>query len=337
MDILLPISNVEINVFFILLLGFFVGILSGMIGIGGGIILNPVLIKLGIPSVIVVGTSVSQMIGASLSGFLSYLKSGTVDLKMGKYIVGFSFIGGFLGVLLINILKSSGDVKSFILMVYVVYLILVGSFIFYESIKNIKEDRCCKFYDKLKNLPFQTDFQIGKVSIIIPAFIGFISGFLASIMGIGGGNLVVPALMYLAGYNIVSAVSISVFQMVFITSFLAFLHSYVNHGVDIVLGLLLLIGSSFGAVFGSLIGQKIDRFYIKILLSFLMIFVALFSLYQLLTNKEKEDFIIESNNFLSTLILQNTLLYSTLVVVLSLFFGYIMSMIALKLKRFLTK
>lgn len=337
MDILLPISNVEVNVFFILLLGFLVGILSGMIGIGGGIILNPVLIKLGIPSIIVVGTSISQMIGASLSGFLSYLKSNTVDLKMGKYILWFSFIGGFIGVLLINILKSTGDVKSFILMIYVVYLILVGSFIFYESIKNRKDDQCCRFYHKLKNLPFQRDFKVGKVSIIIPASIGFVSGFLASIMGIGGGNLVVPALMYLAGYDIISAVSISVFQMVFVTSFLAFLHSYINHGVDIILGLLLLIGSSFGAVFGSLIGQKIDKFFLKILLSFLMLIVTLFTLYQLLTNKEKEIFIIKPANFLSTLILQNTLLYSVLVVVLSLVFGYIISIITLKLRRFLTK
>ncbi len=337
MDILLPIANIEVNVLFILVLGFFVGVLSGMIGIGGGIILNPVLIKLGIPSIIVVGTSISQMIGASLSGFLSYLRSGTVDLKMGKYILWFSFIGGFLGVLLINVLKSTGDVKSFILMVYVIYLILVGSFIFYESFQNKKDDKCCRFYDKFKHLPFQTDFQVGKVSIIIPASIGFISGFLASIMGIGGGNLVVPALMYLAGYNIVSAVSISVFQMVFVTSFLTFLHSYINHGVDIVLGLLLLIGSSFGAVFGSLIGQRIDKFYLKMLLSFLMILVAIFSLYQLLTNKEKEVFIIKPTNFLSTLILQNTFLYSVLVVVLSLLLGYIISMVALRLRRLFTK
>jgi uncharacterized membrane protein YfcA len=270
MEILLPIAHTEINVIEVLILGIVVGVLSGMLGIGGGIILNPILIKMGIPSVVVVGTSISQMIGASLSGFLNYLKAGKVDIKMGKYVVIYGVIGGFIGVLLINYLKQSGDVKRFILLVYTVYLFLLGSFIFYESFKN-KEKHEHKTPEFIKNLPLKKDFNVGQVSLIVPAGIGLLSGFLAAVMGIGGGNLVVPALMYLAGYDVVSAIAISVFQMVFITSFLSFLHSYFNHSVDIILGLILLIGSSFGAVFGSIIGQKINRFYLKVFLAVLML------------------------------------------------------------------
>ena len=336
MEILLPIAHTEINVIEVLILGIVVGVLSGMLGIGGGIILNPILIKIGIPSVVVVGTSISQMIGASLSGFLNYLKAGKVDTKMGKYVVIYGVIGGFIGVLLINYLKQSGDVKRFILLVYTVYLFLFGSFIFYESFKN-KEKHEHKVPEFIKNLPLKKDFNIGQVSLIVPAGIGLLSGFLAAVMGIGGGNLVVPALMYLAGYDVVSAIAISVFQMVFITSFLSFLHSYFNHGVDIILGLILLIGSSFGAVFGSILGQKINRFYLKVFLAVLMLIVATYSLKQFLSTKQKEIFNLFSDNFFANLLTNYPLVYSILVIVISLVVGYIVSIITMRIKDYFMK
>ena len=336
MEILLPIAHTEINVIEVLILGIIVGVLSGMLGIGGGIILNPILIKMGIPSVVVVGTSISQMIGASLSGFLNYLKSGKVDTKMGKYVVVYGVIGGFIGVLLINYLKQSGDVKRFILLVYTVYLFLLGSFIFYESFKN-KEKHEHKAPEFIKNLPFKKDFNVGQVSLIVPAGIGLLSGFLAAVMGIGGGNLVVPALMYLAGYDVVSAIAISVFQMVFITSFLSFLHSYFNHGVDIILGLILLVGSSFGAVFGSILGQKIKRFYLKVFLAVLMLIVATYSLKQFLSTKQKEIFSLVPDNFFANLLTNYPLVYSILVIVISLVVGYIISIITMRIKDYFMK
>jgi len=336
MEILLPIAHTEINVIEVLILGIIVGVLSGMLGIGGGIILNPILIKMGIPSVVVVGTSISQMIGASLSGFLNYLKSGKVDTKMGKYVVVYGVIGGFIGVLLINYLKQSGDVKRFILLVYTVYLFLLGSFIFYESFKN-KEKHEHKAPEFIKNLPFKKDFNVGQVSLIVPAGIGLLSGFLAAVMGIGGGNLVVPALMYLAGYDVVSAIAISVFQMVFITSFLSFLHSYFNHGVDIILGLILLVGSSFGAVFGSILGQKINRFYLKVFLAVLMLIVATYSLKQFLSTKQKEIFSLVPDNFFANLLTNYPLVYSILVIVISLVVGYIISIITMRIKDYFMK
>jgi len=336
MEILLPIAHTEINVIEVLILGIVVGVLSGMLGGGGGVILNPILIKIGIPSVVVVGTSISQMIGASLSGFLNYLKAGKVDTKMGKYVVIYGVIGGFIGVLLIKYLKQSGDVKRFILLVYTVYLFLFGSFIFYESFKN-KEKHEHKVPEFIKNLPLKKDFNVGQVSLIVPAGIGLLSGFLAAVMGIGGGNLVVPALMYLAGYDVVSAIAISVFQMVFITSFLSFLHSYFNHGVDIILGLILLIGSSFGAVFGSILGQKINRFYLKVFLAVLMLIVATYSLKQFLSTKQKEIFNLFSNNLFANLLTNYPLVYSILVIVISLVVGYIVSIITMRIKDYFMK
>ncbi|ACN99791.1 sulfite exporter TauE/SafE family protein [Sulfurihydrogenibium azorense] len=335
MEILLPIANVEVNVIHVLVLGFVVGVLSGMLGIGGGIILNPVLLNMNIPSVVVVGSSISQISGASLSGFLTYLKSKVVDVKMGLYIVVFGFIGGSFGVFLINLLKSLGYVKKFVLSVYVVYLLTLGLFILVESIKNRHKKEPNQIPQFIKNLPFKTQFKTGELTIFLPAFIGFSSGFLAAVMGIGGGNLITPALMYLGGYEVISAVSISIFQMVFVASFLAFFHSYVNHGVDIVLTVILILGSSFGAVFGAVLGQKVNKFYIKMMLAVLMIVVASYSLYQLIKAPPKEVFHLTASNYFAKLLLEQPFIYSLLVVVFSLLIGFIVSVITLRLKTFI--
>lgn len=337
MDIYLPIANIYVNPFEIVLLGFVVGILSGMLGIGGGIIVNPVLIKLGVPSVVVVGTSISQIIGASLSGFLTYLRSKLVDIKMGLYIVAFGLAGGSLGVLIINHFKHLGKVREFVLSVYVVYLFLLGGFMLLETLKNRGKEGEGKIKKWCDRLPLKENFKVGKVSVLVPAFTGFLSGLLAAIMGIGGGNLVTPALIYLAGYQIQMAVAISVFQMVFIASFLAFFHSVYNHGVDIVLGLLLLAGSSFGAVFGAIIGQRVSRDKLKLLLVFLMLSVAVYSLVQLLEGKKEVHKLIMSDNPVSMLLLNHPYIYSTLVVILSLVLGFLISKLAFFMKLRLEK
>lgn len=338
MDIYLPIANICVNPFEVIALGFVVGILSGMLGIGGGIIVNPALIQFGVPSVVVVGTSISQIIGASLSGFMTYLRSKVIDIKMGLYITLFGLIGGTVGIFIINHFKHLGRVKEFVLTIYVIYLFILGSLMLFESIKNrgkeSNEGKLKKWCDKL---PVKSDFEVGRVSILIPILIGMLAGLLASIMGIGGGNLVTPALMYLAGYQVQMAVAISIFQMIFIASFLAFFHSLYNHGVDIILGLLLLTGSSFGAVFGAIIGQKIGRDKLKFLLVFLMLSVAVYSLIQLLGGKKESYGNISTDNFVSLLLIEHPYVYSSLVVFLSLLFGFIISNIAFKLKIFISR
>lgn len=338
MDIYLPIANLYINPFEIVVLGFIVGILSGMLGIGGGIILNPVLIKFGVPSVVVVGTSISQIIGASLSGFLTYFRSKLVDIKMGLYITFSGLVGGTAGVLIINHFKHLGKVREFVLTIYVIYLFTLGGLMLLETIKNKGKDSSEGNLKKLcDKLPIKSDFKIGKVSILIPVFTGLLSGLLASIMGIGGGNLVTPALMYLAGYQVQMAVAISIFQMIFVASFLAFFHSVYNHGVDLVLGLLLLIGSSFGAVFGAIIGQRVGKDKLKLLLVFLMLSVAIYSLFQLLEGKKEVYNQILPDNFIAHLLVEHPYIYSSLVVFLSLFFGFVISNIAFKLRTFISK
>ncbi|MEZ0324021.1 MAG: sulfite exporter TauE/SafE family protein [Hydrogenothermaceae bacterium] len=336
MEIILPIANTPVNLFEIILIGFWVGILSGMLGIGGGIIVNPILIKLGVPSVIVVGTSISQIIGASLSGFLTYLRSKLVDIKMGLFIVAFGIIGGIIGVLIINYFKQFGNVRQFVLSVYVVYLFLLGTFMLFETLKNKgKEDKEGKIKKFCDRLPLKTEFKVGERSIFIPAFVGILSGLLSAIMGIGGGNLVTPALMYMAGYSIQMAVAVSIFQMIFVASFLTFFHSIFNHGVDIILGLLLLIGSSFGALFGALIGQKMKKDYLKLILVFLMLSVAIYSLFQLIEGKKETYQPPLPDNIFSYLLLQHPYIYSILVVILSLILGFIISSLAFRLRVFL--
>lgn len=337
MEIFLPIANISVNPFEIILIGFWVGVLSGMLGIGGGIIVNPLLIKLGVPSVIVVGTSISQIIGASLSGFLTYLKSKLVDVKMGLSIVFFGIFGGFLGVFVINYFKHMGNVRNFVLTIYVFYLFVMGTLILLETIKN--KDRGKHEDGKLKRLcdrlPFKVRFKVGEISILVPAIIGTLAGLLSSIMGIGGGNLVTPALMYLAGYSIQMAVAISIFQMIFVASFLTFFHSIFNHGVDIILGLLLLTGSSFGAVFGALIGQKMKKEYLKLILVFIMLTVAIYSTIQLFENRKEVYGHALSENYISKLLFEHEYIYSFLVVLLSLTIGFLISIVAFRLRSFL--
>lgn len=337
MEILLPIADVYVNPTKLILIGFVVGILSGMLGIGGGIILNPVLIKMGVPSVIVVGTSISQIIGASLSGFLTYLRSNLVDVKMGLYIVAFGTIGGIFGVFTINYFKHLGNVRDLVLSVYVVYLFIMGILILIETVKNRGKEEEGKLKTLCDRLPIKTEFKVGERSILIPVFIGLLSGTLSAIMGIGGGNLVTPALMYLASYPIQMAVAISVFQMVFIASFLTFFHSLFNHGVDIALGLILLTGSSFGAVFGALIGQRLKKEYLKLFLVFLMIVVAAYSLMQLLEGKREVYRGLMPDNYISYLLVHHPYLYSIAVVLLSLIVGFIVSMLAFQLKTLFVK
>lgn len=336
MEIYLPLANVYINPLVIIILGVVVGILSGMLGIGGGIILNPALIKLGIPPIVTVGTSISQMIGASVSGFFTHWKLKNIDLKMGIFIVVFGVIGGTLGTIISHILEKAGHFREAVLTIYTVYLFILGSLILIDALKKKKENeegKLKKFADKL---PFKIKFQIGDVSLLVPAFVGISSGLLASMLGIGGGNITTPALMYFANYQPQKAVALSIFQMMFVTIFLTYFHSTINHNVDIILSFILLLGSSFGAVFGAYIGQKLGRDKLKGFLAILMIAVGFTTFYELVFGKEKAKAIITiSNNIITKFALENPSLYAILVIVISLIAGIIISAFAHRLRTFI--
>ncbi len=334
MDIYLPVADMHVNIFYLLLLGVVVGFLSGLLGIGGGIILNPTLIKMGIPPIVTVGTSVSQMIGATVSGFIAHLRLKNIDLKMGYILVGSGFLGGSIGVLLAKILEDAGYFRTFVLSFYAFYLGFTGITLFIDV---FKKDRDKKNPSKIKNfidsLPLKIKFQFTTVSLIIPVSIGMIAGFLAAVMGVGGGFVVIPALMYLAGFPVQKAVGMSLFQMIFVTAFLTFFHGVVNHGVDIVLALILMLGSSFGAVFGAAAGQRISKNITKLIMALLVTSVSIMSFFQLFFPPEKKEKIFHIvHNPIADFAFGYPVYYSICVIITSLIVGFIVSSIANRLK-----
>ncbi|SNZ03518.1 hypothetical protein SAMN06265182_0400 [Persephonella hydrogeniphila] len=333
MDIYLPVADVSVNIFVLLGLGLVVGFFSGLLGIGGGIILNPTLIKLGIPPIVTVGTSVAQMVGATVSGFFAHLKLKNVDLKLGVVLVLSGFFGGGFGVLLSKILEEAGHFRTFVLSFYAFYLAFTGITMFIDVIKKKKEHKKGNLKNFLNALPLKYRFEFGEFSVLIPIFVGTVSGFLAAVMGVGGGFVVIPALMYLAGLPVNKAVGMSLFQMIFITAFLTYFHGTVNYGVDIILALILMAGSSFGAVFGSAFGQKLNKNITKIIMASLVSIVSVLSFYQLFFEKEKEkETIKEVHNLISDFAHNHPSVYSITVIVVSLIAGTIISMIAHRLK-----
>jgi len=335
LEIYLPVADVSVNLLVILGLGLVVGFFSGMLGIGGGIILNPTLIKLGIPPIVTVGTSVAQMVGATISGFIAHLRLKNIDLKLGSVLVLSGFIGGGLGVFLTKILEEAGQFRTFVLSFYAFYLAFTGITMFVDILgRKKREKRKGSLHRLLEKLPFQYDFRFGRFSVLIPIGIGMVSGFLAAVMGVGGGFVVIPALMYLAGLNIQQAVGMSLFQMVFITSFLTYFHGVVNHGVDIVLALLLMAGSSFGAVFGSAVGHRISRRITKLIMATLVSAVSILSFYQLFTDgKETERRTVHHvDNPISDFAFNHPEVYSLTVIIVSLVAGTIISMVAHRVK-----
>ena len=332
MEIYLPVADVSVNIFVLLGLGLVVGFFSGLLGIGGGIILNPTLIKLGIPPIVTVGTSVAQMVGATVSGFFAHLRLKNIDLKLGFVLVLSGFLGGGAGVILSKMLEEAGHFRTFVLSFYAFYLAFTGITMFADVLRKKKEEK--KGSSKIINsLPLKYRFEFGEFSILIPVFIGITSGFLAAVMGVGGGFVVIPALMYLAGLPVNKAVGMSLFQMIFITAFLTYFHGTVNYGVDIVLALILMAGSSFGAVFGSAFGQRLNKNITKIIMASLVSIVSVLSFYQLFFEKSKEKETVKAvHNLISDFAHNHPSVYSITVIVVSLIAGTIISMIAHRLK-----
>lgn len=336
MEIFLPIAGIHINIFYIILLGIVVGFLSGLMGIGGGIILNPALIKIGVPPIVTVGTSVSQMVGATVSGFLAHLKLKNIDLKMGWVMVLAGFVGGGFGVYLARALEDAGYFKTFVLSLYTFYLGFTGITMLIDFFKGKKEEKKKSgLKNFIDNLPFKMKFQFTEISVLVPAGIGAFSGFLAAVMGVGGGFVVIPALIYLAGFPVNKAVGMSLFQMIFITAFLTYFHAVVNFGVDIVLAALLMAGSSFGAVFGAAIGEKIDKEKIKLVMAILVLSVSIMSFYQLFFEKSKPKADLHhllTNSEIAQFAYHHPHIYAISVIIFSLIFGFIISSLTHRLK-----
>lgn len=297
MFIYLPVALNSVNTMVILGLGFGIGLLSGLVGVGGGFLITPLLMMLGIPPTVAAATGANQMVAASASGTYTHWKLGNVDIKMGIYLLIGSFLGGMIGVEAIKILKELGNADFIIKLTYVLMPGIVGSYMLFESLQGIriskkkredinnaapqKETGLVRF---LKFLPLQTDFERSGVrhSALLPVIIGAAVGILAAIMGVGGGFIMVPVMLYLLKMPMHIVVGTSLFQILFTVIEVTFLQAYTNHTVDFSLALIMLIGSSFGAQMGTVLSKKLNAEQLKILLALLILSVGVKILFEII-------------------------------------------------------
>lgn len=291
MYLYLPVALTSVNILVPVGLGLVVGLLSGLFGVGGGFLMTPLLIMLGIPSTVAAATDSNQIVAASTSGTYAHWKLGNVDFKMGFYLLIGGFSGGLFGVQLIKVLKAMGNADFVIKITYVLMLGIVGGYMFFESLsamkkkqeeeaKPEKESGLVRF---LKILPFQTHFEKSGVthSIMVPIIFGGFVGILAAIMGVGGGFLMVPVMIYILRMPMHVVVGTSLFQILFNCIEVTFLQAYTNHTVDFILAVLLLVGSTIGAQVGTVFGRKLKGEQLKILLAGIVLIVTVKMIFDL--------------------------------------------------------
>ena len=283
MQIYLPIAEISVNIFLLIGLGGIVGILSGMFGVGGGFLMTPLLFFIGIPPAVAVASEANQILGASFSGAIAHFRRKNVDIKMGFLLILGGILGSIFGVELFRIFKNLGQLELIIKVCYVLFLGIIGIIMFFESLralnyksKNIKV-RKTRHHSWVQGLPLKMRFRTSNLYISsIPAvFIGFFVGILASIMGIGGGFIIVPAMIYILGMPTKVVVGTSLFQIIFVTGVTTYLHAVKNFSVDIILSFLLLVGGVIGAQFGVRIGLKLKAEQLRILLAILVLAMCL--------------------------------------------------------------
>ena len=282
MQIYLPIAEVSVNAFLLLGLGGLVGILSGMFGVGGGFLMTPLLFFIGIPPAVAVATEANQIVASSFSGVLAHFKRKTVDLRMGTVFLVGGLIGSAIGIVVFNYLRAAGQVDLLVKLCYVLFLGLIGSLMFVESLNAIRRAGKPGAVPKRKrhnwvhNLPFKMKFRVSGlyISVIPPVLVGVLVGILAAIMGVGGGFIMVPAMIYLLGMPTKVVVGTSLFQIIFVTAFTTMLHATTNFTVDIVLAVLLLVGGVIGAQIGTRIGVKMKAEQLRILLAIMVLLVC---------------------------------------------------------------
>lgn len=283
MQVYLPIAEVSVNAFLLLGLGGIVGILSGMFGVGGGFLMTPLLFFIGIPPAVAVATEANQIVASSFSGALAHFRRKTVDLKMGGVLLIGGLTGAALGVVVFNYLKSVGQVDLLVKLCYVVFLGIIGSLMFFESLRALQRARAgdAPKYKRrqrgwMHSLPFKTRFRTSGlyISIIPPILIGLFVGVLSAIMGVGGGFIMVPAMIYILGMPTKVVVGTSLFQIIFVTAFTTLSHATTNYSVDIALAVLLIVGGVIGAQVGTQIGTRMRAEQLRILLALMVLAVC---------------------------------------------------------------
>ena len=295
MYIYLPIAEVSMHIGIIIGLGGGVGFLSGLFGVGGGFLMTPLLIFFGVPPVVAVATEANQIVASSVSGVLAHMRRSNVDFKMGSILLVGGVIGSTLGVFLFAFLRELGQIDLVIKLSYVVLLGIVGSLMLAESIRAILRTRQpgaargkLHQHNWLHGLPLKMRFRRSKlyISAILPLVLGAFVGILAAIMGVGGGFIMVPAMIYLLGMPTSVVVGTSLFQIIFVTANVTLLQSIQTQTVDFLLAGLLLFGAVIGAQFGSRAGALLRGEQLRGLLALMVLAVCIKIGYDLVVRPE---------------------------------------------------
>jgi len=283
MDLYFPIAEMTISTWLLLALGGVVGFLSGMFGVGGGFLLTPLLLFVGVLPAIAVGTGANQVIAASVSGALAHWRRGNVDLKMGIVLLIGGVAGSWLGVVFFSWLRRLGQIDVLISICYVVFLGVIGALMVVEGTRAwrysrnpVGRRRKLHRHTWVHGLPFKMRFRRSKlyISALLPLLIGAVVGLLSAIMGVGGGFVVVPAMIYLLGMPTAVVVGTSLFQIIFVTANVTFLQAVNNQTVDVMLALLLLVGAVIGAQLGTAVGARLRGEQQRALLGVIVLLVG---------------------------------------------------------------
>jgi uncharacterized membrane protein YfcA len=285
MHFYLPIAEMSANIFIFLGMGGAVGFLSGMFGVGGGFLMTPLLIFSGIPPAVAVGTEAAQIVASSVSGAIAQWQRKNVDFKMGTILLAGGLVGSVFGVQIVRLLRAAGQFDMVVALSYVTFLGVIGTLMMIESFSAMRKAKSGKpasgrrpgQHSWIHGLPLKMRFHRSKlyISAIPPLIIGALVGVLAAIMGVGGGFIMVPAMIYLLRVPTNVVVGTSLFQIVFVTAATTILHAYQNYTVDIALALLLMIGGVIGAQFGAVAGEKLKGEQLRFLLAGLVIAVCI--------------------------------------------------------------
>ncbi len=292
MQIYLPVAELSVDVFLLLGMGAGVGVLSGLFGVGGGFLMTPLLIFIGIPPAVAVASEANQLVATSVSGVLAHWRRGGVDFKMGLVLLAGGVLGSGLGVWLFKLLRGLGQIDLVISLCYVVFLGIVGALMMAESLRALLRKRRgvarrgkLHRHTWIHGLPLKMRFQKSRlyISAVMPFLIGLLVGLLAAIMGVGGGFIMVPAMIYLLGMPTSMVAGTSLFQILFVVSTVTLLQSAANQTVDVILALLLLAGSVVGVQVGTRLGARLPGEQFRVLLAALVLAVCLKLLFDLVT------------------------------------------------------
>lgn len=283
MQIYLPIAETSVNAFTLLGVGGGVGVLSGMFGVGGGFLITPLLFFIGVPPTVAVATGVNQVVASSISGVLAHLKRKTVDLPMGWVLLAGGLIGSIIGIWFFNLMSRLGQIDLIVQLSYVIFLGIIGAMMFNESLRALLRTRSGTTprrkrhtHTWVHNLPLKLKFRASGlyISIFPPLLVGVGVGILAAIMGVGGGFILVPAMIYLLGMPTKVVIGTSLFQVTFVAAFTTMMHAITNQTVDVMLAVFLIIGGVVGAQIGTRVGLKLGAEQLRILLALLVLAVC---------------------------------------------------------------